>query len=427
MRLPRFIQKMIPGYKIIDMKEWLSKGVIEFYVEKENKLAQMTCCRCGSQLEARRGKHRLNIKHLSIFNFECRIIFWREKGNCPKCKKARSEEIEFLSKESPHLSLEYSWWLGRLTEISTVSRVARLTGNDQNTLWRIDFDRLLKMVQNYKIPEVERISVDEVYTRRKKYFKSESRNEQYFTIVTDLKTRKVIWVSKSRNKSALDEFFKIIGKDQCKKIKVVAMDLHDPYKAAVNEHCKNATVVWDKFHVVRIFEDALNDERLKIYQDKNTPNSLKSKINGRFKYLFLKNAYKRKPEEEKKLKDVMEENKQFFKLELIKEKFLKFFYQKTADDAQELIVEIKRWINEEHFEFLKFWVENFISKWETMKNYFEYRVTSALSEGMNNVIKSLKRRSFGFRNMEYFRLKVLQICGYLNSDYIELDEYKFSM
>jgi len=279
------------------------------------------------------------------------------------------------------------------------------------------------MLQNYDIPEVERISVDEVYTRRKRYFKSESRNEQYFTIITDMKTRSVIWVSPSRNKSALDEFFKIIGKERCKKIKVVAMDLHDSYKASVKEYCLNATVVWDRFHVVRIFENALNDERLKIFQDKNTSNNLKSKINGRFKYLFLKNAYKRKTHEKKQLKEVMKENKQFYKLELIKEIFLLFFNQKTEDDARDLIIQIRDRIDEEGFTFLKSWVDKFISSWHTIKNYFKYRVTSALSEGQNNVIKSLKRRCFGFRNMTYFRLKIMQVCGYLNSEHINIDEY----
>jgi transposase len=268
---------------------------------------------------------------MPLGNFECRLIFWREKRHCPNCNKARTEALDFIAPETPHLSKDYSWWLGRITEISTVSRTAKLTGNNQNTVWRIDFDRLLRMIQNYKIPDVDRISVDEVYTRRKKYFKSESRNEQYFTIITDLKTRRVIWVSQSRDKKALDEFFNIIGKEKCKKIKVVARDLHDPYKASVNEHCKNATVVWDKFHVVRIFENALNDERLKIYQDKETPGSLKSKINGRFKYLFLKTASRRKKSEQKQLKEVMEENKQF----------LKFFWQANVDDAQDLIVQVK--------------------------------------------------------------------------------------
>jgi len=423
MKLPRFIKNVIPGYRVIDFKEWLRDGVIEIYLEKKDTLKACKCHKCGHEMTAKRGRHRLSIKHMPLGKFECRLIFWREKRHCPKCKKARSEELNFLAKETPHLSKDYSWWLGRLTEISTVSRTAELTGNDQNTLWRVDFERLLRMVQNYEIPEVEQISVDEVYTRRKKYFRSESKNEQYFTVITDMKTRKVIWVSSSRNKAALDEFFTIIGKVRSEKIKVVAMDLHDPYKASVKEHCPNATVVWDKFHVVRIFEEALNNERLKIYQDDETPKAFKRKINGGFKYLFLKTAGRRKPSEKKKLKEVMEENKQFYKLELIKERFLKFFYQKTADDAQELIVEVKEWIYDEGFGFLKSWVDNFISTWETMKNYFEYRVTSALSEGTNNVIKSLKRRSFGFKNMAYFKLKIMQVCGFLNSKFIEIDEY----
>ena len=423
MKLPRFIKNVIPGYEVIDFKERLKLGVIEIYLEKKDKLELCKCHKCEGELTVKRGKHRLDIKHMPFGKFECRLILWREKRHCPNCKKARSERLDFVSKETPHLSKDYSWWLGRLTEISTVSRVARLTENDQNTLWRVDFDRLLRMAQNYEIPDVERISVDEVYTRRKKYFKSESKNEQYFTIVTDLKTRRVIWVSNSRNKAALDEFFKIIGPERSEKIKVVAMDLHDPYKASVKEHCPNATVVWDKFHVVRIFENALNDERLKVYQDKETSGSFKSKINGNFKYIFLKTASKRKGSENKKLKEVMEENKQFYKLELIKERFFKFFYQKSAEDAQDLIVQVKKWIYEEGFDFLKSWVDNFISTWETMKNYFQYRVTSALSEGTNNVIKSIKRRCFGFRNMTYFKLKIMQVCGYLNSDFIKIEEY----
>ena len=58
------------------------------------------------------------------------------------------------------------------------------------------------------------------------------------------------------------------------------------------------------------------------------------------------------------------------------------------------------------FNFLKRWVDKFHSKWEVAKNYFKYRVTTAVSEGINNVIKAVKRQAFGFRNMEYFKLKI---------------------
>jgi transposase len=61
------------------------------------------------------------------------------------------------------------------------------------------------------------------------------------------------------------------------------------------------------------------------------------------------------------------------------------------------------------------WYNNLEKGWDTLKNYFRYKATSALSEGINNVIKTIKRRAYGYRNMEYFRLKIMQVCGYLNS------------
>lgn len=423
MKLPRFLSKLIPNYEIIDMKEWLAKGVIEIYFKKEDSQAPMICSVCGTTLGARRGSHKMKIKHLPLFNFECRLIFFREKADCPKCKKARSEHLDFLAKETPHLSKEYSWWLGRLTEISTVSRVAELTGNDQNTLWRVDYDRLVLMLQNYKIPPIKRISIDEVHARSKKRFSRENRNKQYFTVVSDLDTGRVIWVSDNREKEALDQFYKLIGPDRCKEIEVAAMDQFAGFKASTEEYCPQAKIVWDRFHLMRNFENALNDERLEIIETRSKDKKSVQHIKGRFKYLFLKKAKRRTKQEEKTLKQVMKENKDFYKLELIKEKFFQFFNQRNEDDAREILIETKRWIKEGGFKFLDNWVDNFVSGWDIVKNYFEFRVTSALSEGQNNVIKTLKRRCYGFSNMTYFKLKIMQVCGYLNSRYISIDDY----
>lgn len=421
MKLPQFIRKLTPNYEVIDFKEWLRKGLIEIYLGKENKNNPIECHRCRQQLGAKRGSYKIKVKHLPLFNLECHVIFERQKAHCSNCKKVRSEYIDFLAYESPHLSKEYSWWLGRLSEISTVSRVAELTGNDQNTLWRVDFDRLIRMLQNYKIPPVKRISVDEVHARTKR-FSRESRNKQYFTVVSDLDTGRVIWVSNNREKEALDEFYKLIGRERCKKIEVVAMDQFAGYKASTEEYCPQAKVVWDRFHLMRNFENALNEERKWILEDKEIKKSTMY-LGNKFKYIFLKKAKSRSKSEKKSFNQVMKENKVFYKLELIKEKFFTFFNQRNEDDARDILIEVKGWIKKNKFEHLNHWVENFISGWDTVKNYFKIRVTSALSEGQNNVIKALKRRCFGFKNMTYFKLKIMQVCGYLNSRYVSIDNY----
>ena len=119
---------------------------------------------------------------------------------------------------------------------------------------------------------------------------------------------------------------------------------------------------------------------------------------------------------------VIKENEKFAGLELVKERMLYFFQEKTAEDAWKIFEELERWIIDLGFNHLERWAKNFKDNWRTIKNYFKCRVTSALSEGNNNVIKTLKRRAYGYRNMTYFKLKILQVCGYLNSTYISLEE-----
>ena len=145
----------------------------------------MVCKRCNTRLEGQHGKHRLKAKYLPLFAYDAFIVCWRRKGFCPSCKKIRSEEIGFLSQESPHLTKAYETTIEELTEIAAVSRVAEFTGEDKSTVWRLDYKRLMRLRSNYKVPPVTHISVDEVYAR-KKHKEGETRNDRFFTIVTVL-------------------------------------------------------------------------------------------------------------------------------------------------------------------------------------------------------------------------------------------------
>jgi transposase len=421
MGLPRFLSAAVPGFEIIDVKEWLSEGRIEIFLERKADAEPAACYRCGTRLTIARGKHRLRIEGLPILGLRTWWIFWREKKHCPECEKARSEAVEFLAAETPHLTKEYAWWLGRMCEIAAVSRVSELVQQNAMTLWRLDLARMRLMLQHYRIPEVRRISVDEVYVRRKPKDPGESRNERFFTIISDLDTRRVIWVSESREKRALDEFFKIIGEDACRQIEVVAMDQHNDYAASVREHCPEAAVVWDQFHIMQHFEEAANETRIQLHAEQAKGSEIHRLTRGKFRFLFLKKASRRTEEEKTHLNDVLEQNQGFVKLELIKERMLTFFREPDESAALRTWNEVGDWIFQAGFKPLMDWHQRLEKGWKTLKNYFRYRVTSALSEGHNNVIKMLKRRAFGYRNMTYFRLKIMQVCGYLNSRYVRID------
>jgi len=413
-RIPRFLK--VEGYEILDCREFLKDGRIE--VVLESQILTRSCHRCGFDLKGNHGKHRMRLRGLPILGFETFWLLWRTKGWCSNCKKIRSETVEFISPESPHLTRDYAYWLGRLMEISPVSRAAKLMGHSGMSLWRLDLARMQRMVQYYEIPAVKRICVDEVYARKHSRYPGESRSQKFFTIITDLNTRKVIWVSESRNQGALDEFFKLIGKKASDSIEVVAMDQHEDYVASVKENCKKATIVFDKFHLLKNFEEALNEQRKTLHSDASKGSEIKRLTRGQYRYLFLKRASKRTQIEKSHINDVLQENADFAKLEIIKERILSLFYEASAEDARSVFEEVGSWIWQAQFKSLMKWWNSFNQAWNTIKNYFKYRITNALAEGINHVIKTLKRKAYGYRNMTYFRLKIMQQCGYLNSNYV---------
>ena len=420
MSLRRIHRYCIPGFKVTGTKEWLKKGFVEIFINDEREFKH--CSRCGHELNsAKVGEHKAKVRTMDIHGFKGYYIFKRTKHRCDNCKKVRTAKIDWISEETPHVTEEYAWWLGRLCEITPVSKAAEFTGNDPMSIWRFDFKRMKRMFQHYKIPKVRRICVDEVYARRKKYHAKESRDKRFFTIICDLDTRRVVWVSESRSKEALDEFFHVIGKERCEEIEVVAADQFDGYKLSVKENCPNATFVWDRFHIMQTFQNYINSERQWL-NEHMCKGEQKRLTRGKFKQLFTKKSDRRTKAENRHIREVMRDNQYFVYLELIKEGMHQIFESGSASEARAKFEEMGEWINQAGiFYELKKWWKNFDDGWDTFRNYFKYPVTSSLSEGVNNVIKTVKKRAYGYRNMQYFKLKILQVCGFLNSKWVPMN------
>lgn len=223
-------------------------------------------------------------------------------------------------------------------------QVSYLESLDKMSCYDVDFFILRRLLQGYKIPKVEHLAVDEVYARGPKQKKEgETRDDLFFTVIVDIRTHKVIWISKSRRKEALDQFFQLIGTDACNEIKVVATDQHGGYSSSVYEYCKNAVVVLDRFHLVQAFNEALNDDRKLEAQRIDPEGQMGDLINGKYRYLFLTKADNRSKLDKKHIEEVMKLNEKMAKMELIKERFHQVFDAPTKEDAEIIMAEIYQW------------------------------------------------------------------------------------
>ena len=413
--VPKCLQQF-QGFFVRDIKEWSSERRVEVHLEHKPNTEQY-CRKCGCELGAYHDQYKLRAKHLKMMGWQVEIVFYREKRFCSSCKAVRAEHIEWLCPASPHVTMELAWWLNRLTEETSVLATDRLESIGKTTCYKVDKYILRRLLQGYKIPRVTRISVDEVYARGPRQLKEgEDRDDLFLTVVIDLKTKKVIWVSKSRKKEALDLFFEVIGKEACKNIKVVATDQHEGYGASIKENCKHATHVWDRFHLVQRFNEALNEDR-KDELDRSMPKGYsESYLKGKFRFVYLTKASERTKTQQRHIDEISRDNSKIAKMEIIKEHFHRMFEEGDKLKAQIMMSEIYQWSMDSGAQNIFNWIKKIRNK-KRFWNYWDYRVTTSISEGVNRVIKGLKWQAYGYRDMQYFALKILQKCGYLNSKY----------
>lgn len=413
--VPRFLDSF-QGFSVKDIKEFISDQRIEVHLD-HIKGSKRFCSRCHQELGHYHDRYHRKVKHLRLFHFNVEIHFFTEQRHCDTCKKVRAEWVPWLCPTSPHITLDLAWYINRLTEIATVRQVGILKSVDKMTCYKIDKYVLNRLLQGYQIPQVTHIAVDEVYARGPTQQKhNETRDDLFFTVIVDLKTHKVIWISQSRRKEALDTFFEMIGKEACEKIQVVATDQHEGYGSSVRQHCPRASLVWDRFHLVQRFTELINEERKAEADRVRGREHYGSLLTAKHKWIFLKRADHRTKQEAQHINEVLSINARLAKLEIIKERFYHLFDSLTQDEARLGMYEVYEWsMNINAWEIVKYIKSLFEA--QEFWNYFDHRYTTSVVEGLNRGIKTLKWVAYGYKDMAYFALKILQKFGYLNHKY----------
>jgi len=328
-------------------------------------------------------------RDLAMRRLPLKLRYRPRRVECPRCG-IRVEDFPWAEPWA-RVTTALSNAVARLADGLSWQGTARQYGLNWKSVATI-VQRTVKFgLQNRPRPPVHVIGIDEV-SRRK--------GQVYLTVVYDLERRVLLWVGEERTEEAVRRFFtEEMGRRRCHTLQVVCMDMWAAYANLVREHAPQAQILFDRFHIVKHLNEAVDAVRRELWR------RLTSKERATFKgtrWLLLKNPWNLKDNQKERLFTLVQWNTPLVRAWYLKEAFQLFWTYKQPWRAQQ---HLNKWIRSamrSKLDAFKKFAQILRSHLDGILAWTKTRVSNGAVEGMNNKIKSISHRSFGFRKAENF-------------------------
>jgi transposase len=251
-------------------------------------------------------------------------------------------------------------------------------------------------------PPVHVIGMDEV-SRRK--------GQVYLTVVYDLERRVLLWVGEDRTEEAVSKFFTDeMGRRRCRTLRAVCMDMWAPYAHLVREHAPNAQILFDRFHIVKHLNQTVDAVRRELWR--RVTAQQKVEVKGT-RWLLVKNPWNLTNDQKERLSTLIRWNTPLVRAWYLKEAFQLFWGYHQPKRAEDYLT---KWMNSamrSKLEPFKKFVRMLRSHLDGVLAWTKTRISNGAVEGMNNKIKSISHRSFGFRSAQNFIAAIYHCCARL--------------
>lgn len=381
----------LPNLQINEVE--ILSNVINIYCELRVKSG--ICPSCGQHQKSVNQSTEIKLRDLNISEKEVWLYLTKRQFYCPDCDRYYTEQVEW-AEPSKGYTKRQSKFIFSMCKEQSFAQVACLTNMNAKTVERIYYaqaQRAIKSKDNWN--KIRYLGIDEISNRKGK--------KEYCCVLTNLETGEQIEVLADRKKATLSAYFQKLGTAICSKIQGVCFDMWDAYAGVAKACFPNAICVVDRFHLVKAMNDSLNILRKEIRKE-----DPKNPIFKDIKWCLSKRFKDCTSEELESLDKAFMANEQLAKAYQFKEAFHN--YLDYAPDKQWFNQQLDHWQNlvEQHSfscfdKFLKT-----LSNWkEQIVNFASLRISNAATEGLNNIIRHIKRFSFGMYNFEHLRLRVL--------------------
>jgi transposase len=344
-------------------------------------------------------QRRVRWRHYDLMKAKTYLVADLREGRCPKCDGRRIEAVPWAASRSRH-TRAFDRRVASLVQVADKSAASRMF----NVAWRT-VGRMVRRVVKDLLPDdlldnLTCIGVDET---------SYKRGHRYITIVTDLISDRVVWVGKGKNSKTLGRFFELLGPVRRSKIELVTMDMSKAYIKAVREYAKNADIVFDRFHVLKLLLDAVDEVRRDECRS-NPQTDAAALKNTRF--ALLRNPRHLKPADVAAIDRVKSTNARLTRAYELRVDFENLWVTWKEDDARSFLMRWTRSALLSRREPLKKFARTVRTYIDGILGFIRWGgATNSRLEGIANKIKLCIHKAYGFGTVSALMAMVHLCCS----------------
>jgi len=316
---------------------------------------------------------------------------------CRRCQKVKQEKLEWLA-EFPFYTKRFAFYVGRRCRGSTIQDIAKELHLNWKTVKALEKQYMREQLRRVSNPGPKVIGIDEFSLRK---------GHTYRLVVSDLERKRPIWFGgEDRSEESLDRFYQWLGSKKSQRIRLAVMDMWKAFRNSTAKNAPQAGILFDKFHVMRHLNEALDKVRKREY-GRLTGRS-REYIKGQ-KYMLLSRWEHLNSDGRESLKKLLKANKRLHTAYLLKESFGQLWGYKREGWARRFFENWRCALKWQRLKPYEEFAKMINRHWDGIAAFcqLENKVSLGFVEGLNNKIRVIQRRAYGLRDEEYLRLKVL--------------------
>jgi transposase len=314
------------------------------------------------------------------------------------CGAVRQVPVGFADERRSYTKA-FERYVLELSRHMTIQDIARHLQVGWDAVKDIQKRSLSRRFKNIKLKHLRQIAIDEIAI---------GRGHRYLTMVLDLISGAVVFVGDGKGAEALEPFWQRLKRTRAK-VEAVAMDMSPAYISAVLTNLPQAVIVFDHFHIIRLFNEKLSTLRRDLYREA-TEQLHKDVLKGT-RWLLLKNPENLDAtrDEPKRLQEALKLNEPLATAYYMKDDLRRVWEQSDKPAARRVLDDWIRRAETSGIRMLIKFAHTLAGYRNQILAYYDYRISTGPLEGTNTKIRVLQHRAYGFRDTEFFKLKIYHL------------------